>query len=157
MIDLRTSLAELFWSFKCVAINTSLLGTSLMVHWLRLWASITRGTGSIPGQEIKIPQATRCDPKNINNKQSSILHFCRVRGIVERKNSELEVTESLLKWKFTEGQDGLSLWFILTTGLIQCYNYSKLLIHFLNDEVIVICDLLLTNWDLFIFTCYTSQ
>ena len=35
-------------------------------------------------------------------------HFCRVRGIVERKNSELEVTESLLKWKFTEGQDGLS-------------------------------------------------
>ena len=32
-------------------------GTSLMVQWLRLCAPNLGGTGSIPGQEIKIPHA----------------------------------------------------------------------------------------------------
>ena len=32
-------------------------GTSLIVHWLGLCASTTAGTGLIPGQGTKIPQA----------------------------------------------------------------------------------------------------
>ena len=33
-------------------------GTSLVVQWLGLYASTARGTGLIPGQGTKIPQAT---------------------------------------------------------------------------------------------------
>ena len=32
--------------------------TSLVVQWLGLYASTARGTGLIPGQGTKIPQAT---------------------------------------------------------------------------------------------------
>ena len=37
---------------------------SLVVQWLRLCASIARGTGSIPGQGTKIPYAAWCGQKN---------------------------------------------------------------------------------------------
>ena len=35
----------------------SYLGTSLAVQWLRLHASNVEGSGSMPGQETKIPHA----------------------------------------------------------------------------------------------------
>ena len=35
------------------------LGNSLVVQWLGLGAFIAEGTGSIPGRETKIPQATQ--------------------------------------------------------------------------------------------------
>ena len=38
-------------------------GTSLVVQWLRLWASTAGGTGSILGQRTKIPHAARCGQK----------------------------------------------------------------------------------------------
>ena len=34
-----------------------------MVQWLGLCASPAGGTGSIPGWDIKIPQATQCSQK----------------------------------------------------------------------------------------------
>ena len=40
------------------------LGYSLVVQWLGLCALIAKGTGSIPGQGTKIPQATQCGQKN---------------------------------------------------------------------------------------------
>ena len=49
----------------------------LMVQWLGLWAFTAEGEGSIPGQEIKIPQAARHSPK-IHNKtgwEGRGLHF----------------------------------------------------------------------------------
>ena len=39
-------------------------GNSLVVQWLRLHTSIARGTGSIPSQGTKIPQATQQSQKN---------------------------------------------------------------------------------------------
>ena len=39
------------------------LGTPLMVQWLGLGAFTAKGPGSIPGQEIKIPQAVGCGQK----------------------------------------------------------------------------------------------
>ena len=39
------------------------LGTSLVVQWLRLFASTDRGSGSIHGQGTKIPCATHCGQK----------------------------------------------------------------------------------------------
>ena len=46
----------------------NILGTSLMVQWLRLWAS-TAGTSSlIPGWGTKIPQATWCGQKTKKHK-----------------------------------------------------------------------------------------
>ena len=45
------------WISSC---KTNLEGTSLVIHWLRFWASSARwGTGSIPDQGTKIPCATR--------------------------------------------------------------------------------------------------
>ena len=38
-------------------------GTSLEVTWLLFWAATAGGTGSIPGQGTKIPQATRGEQK----------------------------------------------------------------------------------------------
>jgi len=38
-------------------------GTSLVVQWLRLCASIARGRGSIPGQGTKIPHGIQCGQK----------------------------------------------------------------------------------------------
>ena len=43
-------------------------GTSLVVQWLRLHASMAGGVGSIPGQGTKIPHAAR--PKNKNKKNN---------------------------------------------------------------------------------------
>ena len=42
---------------------SSLWGTSLVVHWLRLWASNAEGTGSIPGWGNKIPHARKKERK----------------------------------------------------------------------------------------------
>ena len=44
----------------------SLLGTSLEVWWLRLWASNAGGMGSIPGWGTKIPYAVWHDQKKKN-------------------------------------------------------------------------------------------
>ena len=35
-------------------------GTSLAVHWLRLWASTAGGTGSVPGWGTQIPHLMLC-------------------------------------------------------------------------------------------------
>ena len=43
----------------------SLLGTSLVVHWLRLCASTAGGTGSMPGRGTRIPHASQCRPKKV--------------------------------------------------------------------------------------------
>ena len=40
-----------------------ILGTSLAVQWLRLFASTAQGMGLIPGQRTKIPHATKCGQK----------------------------------------------------------------------------------------------
>ena len=44
------------------------LGTSLAVQWLRLWASIARGVGFIPGWGNKIPQAESCGQEKKSKK-----------------------------------------------------------------------------------------
>ena len=47
-----TTISQIFPSSECPG-----LGTSLLVHWLRLWASNAEDMGSIPGQGIKILHA----------------------------------------------------------------------------------------------------
>ena len=42
------------------------LGNSLVIQWLGLHASIAEGTGSIPGQGTKSPQATWHGQKKIS-------------------------------------------------------------------------------------------
>ena len=49
-----------------VNLKDSKLGTSLVVQWLRLCASIVGDTGSIPGQGTKIPHAAQCGQKKLN-------------------------------------------------------------------------------------------
>lgn len=39
------------------------LGTSLVIHWLRLHASKAGGAGSIPDQGTEVPHATQCGKK----------------------------------------------------------------------------------------------
>ena len=46
-----------------------ILGTSLVVHWLRLHTSTAGGTGSIPVQGTKIPHASQPKNQNIKKKQ----------------------------------------------------------------------------------------
>ena len=46
-----------------VLFKETVVGTSLAVQWLRLWASTVGGTGSTPGQGTKIPFATWCSQK----------------------------------------------------------------------------------------------
>ena len=48
------------------------LGTFLVVQWLRLHASNARGTGSIPGQGTKIPQAVQCHQKKKKDPSTSL-------------------------------------------------------------------------------------
>ena len=47
---------ELIWT-KTKHIMDFNFGTSLVVQWLRLWAFTTKGKGSIPGWETKIPHS----------------------------------------------------------------------------------------------------
>ena len=54
------------WKWSC---NNQLTGTSLVVQWLGLCASTTRGKGLIPGQGTKIPQATRSGQKKKKKNQ----------------------------------------------------------------------------------------
>ena len=49
-------------------------GTSRWSQWLRLCATIARGTGLIPGQRTKISHA-KCDQKNKLEKKCYPLHF----------------------------------------------------------------------------------
>ena len=51
-----------------------ILGTSLVAHWLKLWASSAGGTGSIPGRGTKILYAGWCGQKN-NKKRRRITSF----------------------------------------------------------------------------------
>jgi len=50
-------------------------GTSLVVQWIRLWASTTEGMGSIPGQRTKIPHATQPKKKKRKVFNKSNLNF----------------------------------------------------------------------------------
>ena len=45
-------------------------GNSLAVQWLRLHAFTAKGTGSIPGQRTKIPQAAWCSQKRKRKKEN---------------------------------------------------------------------------------------
>ena len=46
-----------------------LIGTSLVDQWLRLQASTAGGNGLISGWGTKIPHATQCSQKKLQNKQ----------------------------------------------------------------------------------------
>ena len=56
-------------------IKKSQEGTSRVVQWLRLCASIAGGTGSIPGRGTKIPHGPRCGQKKKKKKKSHIYLF----------------------------------------------------------------------------------
>ena len=47
----------------------NILGTSLVVQWLRLCTSNAGGMGSIPGQETKIPCAAWCGKRKKERKK----------------------------------------------------------------------------------------
>ena len=47
---------------------------SLLAQWLRLHASTSGGTGSIPGQVTKILHATQRGQQNLKQKQEGGLH-----------------------------------------------------------------------------------
>ena len=49
-------------------LQSEYLETSLAVQWLRFGAFIARGLGSVPGQGIKIPQASLCSQKKKKKK-----------------------------------------------------------------------------------------
>ena len=49
-----------------------MLGTSLAVQWLRLWAAKAGGTGSIPGRGTKISHAARRGKKKKKIRQKSL-------------------------------------------------------------------------------------
>ena len=49
--------------FLKLSVKNSNLGTSLVVHWLRIRASTGGGTGLIPDQGTKIPNAAQCGQK----------------------------------------------------------------------------------------------
>ena len=54
-------------------------GDFLVVQWLGLWAFTAKGTGSIPGQGTKIPQAVQCSPPPKSNcKKESTAQNMRV-------------------------------------------------------------------------------
>ena len=55
------------------------LGNSLVVQWLKLCASTSRGPGSVPGWEIKIPQTTK---KKIASLISYLLQVTMNTGIM---------------------------------------------------------------------------
>ena len=81
-------------------IATKRIRTSLAVKWLRLWASTTGGTGSIPGQGTKIPHAMWCSQKK-KIKYLGINLLIRVKDLyTENYNivKEIKVTD---KWENT--------------------------------------------------------
>ena len=45
-----------------------------MVQWLGLHAFTAKGTGSVPGQETKIPQAVWCSQKK--KKYNKVFEYC---------------------------------------------------------------------------------
>ena len=51
-----------------------MLGTSLVVQWLRFHDSNTGNAGSIPGRGTKIPHAAWRGQKNKANKQTALLY-----------------------------------------------------------------------------------
>ena len=58
-----------------------ILGTSLVIQWLRLYASTSGGTGSIPGQGTEIPCAVWHGQNNNSNKKNEnlSLRFCPLK------------------------------------------------------------------------------
>ena len=50
-------------------------GPSLVVQWLRLWASTAGAAGSILGQGTKIPHAEQQGQKILKNKKDSSVGF----------------------------------------------------------------------------------
>ena len=59
---------------KCLSLKKKKnLGTSLVVQWLRLHASMARDVGSIPGQETKIPHKKK-KKLEYTHVHSSIIH-----------------------------------------------------------------------------------
>ena len=55
-------------------------GNSLAVQWLGLHASTAKGTGSIPGQGTKIPQAVWCSQKTERKKENKLMATKGERG-----------------------------------------------------------------------------
>ena len=64
-----TVIKKLFLLFSSSTLRKS--RTSLVVQWLRHYASIVGGTDSVPGQGTKIPHATLCGKKKKNRKQKA--------------------------------------------------------------------------------------
>ena len=55
-----------------------ILGTSLAVQFLRLWAFTAGGSGLAPGQGTKIPHAVRCCQK-IEGKREGYFDICCIK------------------------------------------------------------------------------
>ena len=53
-------------------LKIAILGNSLAVQWLGLWASTAGGTGSIPGQGTNMPHAMRHSQKKKRKKKAII-------------------------------------------------------------------------------------
>ena len=52
-----------------------MLGNSLVVQWLGLYAFTAKGSGSISGQGTKIPQAVQCSQKKKSHANEIILDY----------------------------------------------------------------------------------
>ena len=55
--------------------ETSLLGTSLVVQWLKPWASTAGDMGSIPGQGTKILYTGQCGQKKEKEKKKPVSYL----------------------------------------------------------------------------------
>ena len=87
-----------------------LIGTSLMVQWLRLWASSTGDMGSILGQETKIPHAIGWNKKERKtDKLTWLIQSPASRGLFQRISS---IKDS--SWKSISSVQLLSVWFFST-------------------------------------------
>ena len=83
-------------------------GTSLVVQWIRLWASTAEGMGSIPGQRTKIPHATQ--PKK------------KKRKIFNKINLNFESCPMIrCSWCIFSAEDPEKSGFIIVHNLVSAY------------------------------------
>ena len=74
-----------------------ILGTSLAVQWLRLFASTAQGMGLIPGQRPKIPHATQCGQKK-KKKSNSASEIVNLRQPPSFPTSLMKITFLLISY-----------------------------------------------------------
>ena len=91
-----------------------LIGTSLMVQWLRIQASSAGDMGSILGQETKIPHARGWNKKERKKERKTdkltwLIQSPASRGLFQRISPIKEGS-----WKSISSVQLLSVWFFLT-------------------------------------------